>query len=111
MDIIFGSKRLAKDCSDARAMRRRWGARQADKLRQRLDDLLAAPTLETMRGLPGRCHELSADRAGQLSVDLVHPYRLIFEPAEDQRPERSDGGLDWSGVRTIRVIGVEDTHG
>ena len=27
----------------------------------------------------GRCHLLTNDRKGQFAVDLVHPYRLVFE--------------------------------
>ncbi len=61
--------------------------------------------------LPGRCHELTGDRARQLSIDLDHPYRLIFEPVEEPPPLKRDGGLDWSAVLAIRIIGIEDTHG
>jgi proteic killer suppression protein len=53
---------------------------------------------------------LTGDRRGQLSLDLVHPYRLIIEPADDPVPCKADGGLDWSRVTAIRVLGVEDTH-
>jgi len=27
----------------------------------------------------GRCHHLKGDRKNQYAVDLVHPYRLVFE--------------------------------
>ena len=27
----------------------------------------------------GRCHPLTNNRKGQYAVDLVHPYRLVFE--------------------------------
>ena len=27
----------------------------------------------------GRCHPLTNNRKGQYAVDLVHPYRMIFE--------------------------------
>lgn len=61
---------------------------------------------------PGRCHELTAgQRYGQLSLDLDHPYRLIFVPNHDPIPRRSDGGLDWSLVTAVKILGVEDTHG
>ena len=57
-------------------------------------------------------HELTAGkRSGKLSVDLDHPYRLIFIPDNDPVPRRADGELDWSQVTAIKIIGVEDTHG
>ncbi len=67
--------------------------------------------MEELRHLPGRCHELIGNRAGQLSLDLDHPYRLIFEPADEPIPQKDDGGLDWTMVTSVVIIGVEDTHG
>ena len=79
---------------------------------RRLDELRASDCLEHMRYLKqARCHELKGDREGELSVDLEHPYRLIFKPTENPTPRKSDGGLDWGEVKSITVIGVEDTHG
>jgi proteic killer suppression protein len=51
------------------------------------------------------------DHAGQLALDLDHPYRLIFEPADEPIPTKSDGGLDWNQVTAVRIIGVENYHG
>jgi plasmid maintenance system killer protein len=87
------------------------GQAQARKLGARLDDLRAAQSLESLRHLPGRCHELTANRKGQLSIDLVHPTRLVFEPAEEPLPLKEDGGLDWTGVVAIRILDIVDTHG
>ena len=64
-----------------------------------------------MRLLPGRCHELTGDRAGQLALDLDHPYRLIFMPFHDPIPTKADGGLDWTAVTAVVIVGVEDYHG
>ena len=111
LDISFRTKKLRKQCTDAKRMPSAFGPIQARRLRQRLDDLRAAENLEVMRTLPGRCHELKAKRSRQLSMDLEHPYRLIFEPAHDPMPERDDGGLDWSSVTAIRILEVVDTHG
>lgn len=112
MDIIFTSQKFAKIVNDQRSLVREYGDRQAGRIRRRLDELRAADNLEDLRFLPqARCHELTGDRAGQLSVDLVHPYRLIFAPADEPPPVKRDGGLDWSRVTAVLVIGVEDTHG
>ena len=58
-----------------------------------------------------RCHEMSGNRKGQLSLDLKHPYRLLLEPADDPAPRKPDGGLDWEQVTAVRIVEVEDTHG
>lgn len=111
MDILFSSKKFNKECNDNRLLIKKHGARRARKIRTRLDDLRAAANLDMIRPpFPGRCHELKGDRAGQFSLDLNHPYRLIFEPANNPLPRKEDGGLDWKNITAIRILGVEDTH-
>ncbi|MHA1569671.1 MAG: type II toxin-antitoxin system RelE/ParE family toxin [Alphaproteobacteria bacterium] len=110
MDILFRNKSLRKSCTERRHMLKKWGEKRAKIMQRRLDDLAAANSLEIMRTFPGRCHELGGNRAGQLSIDLDGPFRLLFEPANDPLPVKADGGLDWSGVTAVRILGVEDTH-
>lgn len=109
MEISFKKAKLKKQCNDDREAKKQFGTVMAKKLKRRMDDLKAAPTLEEMRNLPGRCHELKGDRDGQLSLDLEGQWRLIFEPAEPYS-SKDDGGLDWKTVLNIKVLGVEDTH-
>ncbi len=110
MDIIFKSKTFEKECNRHSLLVRRRGQHRAKLIRRRLDDLRAAANLLVMRTLPGRCHELKENREGQLSIDLDGPYRLIFRVANDPVPAKSDGGLDWSQVTVIEILGLEDTH-
>ncbi len=112
MDIIISDRKLGKICNQQSKLVKKYGSHQAKLIRRRLDELSAAETLITMRYLPqARCHELTGNRAGQLSVDLVHPERLIFIPAHNPVPSKPDGGLDWSRVTAIEILGIEDTHG
>ncbi|MCC7083667.1 MAG: hypothetical protein IT427_01520 [Pirellulales bacterium] len=92
-------------------MRAVLGLRNSAKLKQRLMELKAASNLADIGSiLAARCHELSQDRKGQLAVDLVHPRRLIFEPAHNPCPKKADGGLDWSQVVAIMICEVVDYH-
>jgi len=110
MDIIFKSKKLEDFCNSHSAMQREYGAKLAKVLRRRLDDLRAAPNLQIMKVLPGRCHELTGARNGQLAVDLEHPKRLVFEPSHETLPVKKDGGLDWAGVTVIKIVEIVDYH-
>ena len=110
MDIIFSSKRLLANCTIKRKRNAKYGADMAKVIGRRLDDLRDAPTLETLRHLPGRLHELHGDREGQLTLDLRGQYRLILVPAHEPAPKTSDGGLDWPQVTAVKIIDVEDTH-
>ena len=114
MEITFSSKKLAKQMNDDKAMVKTYGAQSARKLQKVLTQFRAAPNLGIFAppmSLPHRCHELTGNRKGQLSVDVEHPYRLLFEAADEPLPMREEGGLDWGKVTIIKIKGVEDTHG
>lgn len=59
---------------------------------------------------PARCHQLDGNRKGQFSVDLEHPYRLIFAPNHNPIPELEDGGINLQAVTKIKIIEIVDTH-
>jgi proteic killer suppression protein len=110
MDIVFRTQKLEKLFNSKTNLVRKLGADRANRVQKRLDDLRAAANLEVMQTLPGRCHELTGDQAGQLSLDLDHPYRLLFIPANDPIPRKKDSGLNWSEVTEVEILGIEDTH-
>ena len=111
VDIIFQDRKLEKLCSDQPQLIRKYGMQRARLLIRRLGQFKVANNLEAMRTLPQvRCHELKGDRAGTLAVDLDHPYRLIFEPANDPIPRKPDGGLNWTEITVIRILTVENYH-
>lgn len=114
LDIQFTDRKLGKDINDKKRLLRRFGDQQASLLMRRMAQLSAAPSLATFHppySGPARCHELTGNKKGVLSIDLKHPYRLLIEPTDDPPPTREEGGLDWSAVTAIKIIGIEDTHG
>lgn len=109
MDIAFRREKLRKVCNDARLLAKEYGRDRAAKIQLRLDQFRAARTLADIAALPAaRCHELQGERQGQLAVDLVHAWRLIFTPLE--WIEKETGGLDWSKVEAIVVEEIVDYH-
>jgi len=111
LDILFADKKLEKTCNDHRQLQKVYGEKRARKLHQRLDELRAADVLADISHLPPpRMHQLVGNRERQFSVDLDHPYRLIFSVADNPVPLRDDGGIDLSKVTAILIQGVEDTH-
>lgn len=111
MDILFAGSKLLQLCNSFSLAQRHWGTDNSKLIFRRLDELRAVNVLEEIRKLPqARCHELTGDRSGQLSVSVKHPYRLIFEPANDPIPKKADGGLDWKSVTIIRIMEVVDYH-
>jgi len=112
MDIIFETTKLEKQCNSRKLLDKKYGSRRTTLIRRRLDELRAATSLQEIGYLPqARCHELKGNLAGILSVDLEHPYRLLFRPAHEPIPKKTSGGLDWAMVTAIVILRVEDTHG
>ena len=114
MDISFTNTKLEKELNEGKRLEKVHGSLRAKKIRIRLAELRAAASLYDFwppKSGPGRCHELAqGERKGQLSVDLDHPYRLIFVPHHEPVLYKPDGGLDWKQVTAITILGIEDTH-
>ena len=111
MEISFSNSRLQKLCNAENKLRGQYGKRMTLLIQQRLAELSAAETLADMRCIvAAHCHELKQNFKGFLAVSLEHPDRLVFRPANDPVPLKSDGGLDWVKVTSIEVIGIGDYH-
>ena len=112
MDILFASNKLQKECTEMRKIQKKHGAQRAKLIGLRLDQMADAENLEILKLLPGaRSHALSADRNGQWAVNLDHPYRLIFEPANEPIPLNIGGGLELSQINSVRILEIVDYHG
>lgn len=61
--------------------------------------------------MPGRCHQLTADRQGQFAVHLWGQFRLIFTPNHDPIPLLDGGGPDLEEITRISIKEVVDYHG
>lgn len=111
IDIAWSDRKLQKSCSSDKDGKRAFGPDQWKALKNRIASLEAAPTLADMQNVPGRFHELSADRAGHFSLDLRGSYRLLFQPDHYPVPSLDDGGIDRTRVTKIVITEVADYHG
>lgn len=77
---------------------RAYGENMANKIAQRIQELRSADNLESLVHYSiGRIHPLIGNRDGEYAMDLVHPYRLVFEIIEDK-------------VSIVRILSIEDYH-
>ena len=98
MDITYKNKKIQKVCTDAATAERNYGIKMAAKIQQRIAEISAADTVEILVQFHiGRCHPLTQNRKGQYAMDLIHPYRLIFEKY----------GLQ---VHVVKIIEIVDYH-
>lgn len=113
MDLVIPDKKLKKALENDAERRKRFGSEMAKKLKIRLDSLAAAESLADFwppASGPERCHELKGDKKGKFSVDVKQPYRLLFT-AEPDREAFDDERERWAAIKSIEIVGVEDTHG
>ncbi|MBR5071615.1 MAG: type II toxin-antitoxin system RelE/ParE family toxin [Oscillospiraceae bacterium] len=98
MKIIYKTKKLERICTDAKTAIKVYGREMANKIHQRIDEISAADSIEMMlRFHIGRCHQLSQNRKGQFAVDLIHPYRLVFEKIGEE-------------IQAVQIIEIVDYH-
>ena len=111
MDIAFRTRKLEKDFNRVDALQRTYGERMARVITKRMAVLRAARNLELVPTTPpDRRHQLVGARDEQFAVDLVHPYRLVFEANHEQLPRKDDGGIDTKQVTAITILDVVDYH-
>ena len=80
MEITYKNNKIRKICTDIKVAEKTYGAQRAEKIDMRIGEISAADTVEMMIQFRiGRCHPLTQNRKGQYAMDLVHPYRLVFE--------------------------------
>lgn len=106
MEVLFETRRLSTDLSSHTNRQRRYGDGGAKKIALRLQQMIAAPTLQDLRHMPGHYHELHEDVRGRLAVDVHQTYRVVFRPTQTPPPTRGDGGLDWSQVASITITSI-----
>jgi len=111
IEIVWASRKLERDCLNDRNGVQRFGPERWTLIKRRLESLASAPTLADMRGVPGNCHPLTGDRAGQFAISLTGSYRLVFRPDHEPIPLQADGGIDRQLVTRILIEGVVDYHG
>ena len=110
MEITFDDNKLEKLANNYKKCQKVMGQQRARLYNIRLGDLTKAKTLEDVRNLPGKYHELKENRKGQWACDLDQPYRLIFEPNENPIPMDTGGKYIWFEIKGVEIIGISDYH-
>lgn len=85
MEIRYKNSKIEKICTNIYEAEKKHGKEMAEKIHMRIDQITAALSVEMMIQFRiGRCHTLKGKRRSQYAVDLVHPYRLVFEKIGDE---------------------------
>lgn len=80
MQIRYKNNKLKEVCTNINKAEKKHGTEMAEKIHLRIKQISAATSVEMLLQYRiGRCHLLKGNRKEQYAMDLVHPYRLIFE--------------------------------
>lgn len=102
MELSFEDKAFQKMCRCDKALTSIFGLQVAKMVRQRLDELAAAPTLSDMRNLPGGCRAIRSSDSCKFAVSLIPPKNLMFMVSGNL----ASGVIDWSNIVSIKIVGV-----
>lgn len=98
MQIEFKTRTLEKDCLIAQKTIKKYGKDMAELIHRRLDVLTAVESLDyLLQYRVNGCHQLKGKRKNQYAMDLVQPFRLIFE-------------LNGCELNIIRIIEITNYH-
>ena len=115
MKILISNRKLKRVIEEDAERTKRYGSEMAKKIKLRMDALVAAESLADFwpsKSGPERCHELKGDLTGTFSMDLKHPYRLLFWPVDMPKGlEVADEKQRWQAIKAVEIISIEDTHG
>lgn len=110
MEVLFDDPALQKVFENEKKLIRKFGGRPAKVIGIRMAALEAAANVLELKPLPGKWHELAANKSGTWACSLVEPYRLEFRP-QAPTPETSTGGIDWGLVTTVYIVEVSKHYG
>lgn len=115
MEVTVPNNRLRRDIENDAARKKRFGKEMAQKIALRRAALVAAESLADFwppHSGPERVHELKkGDLFGMFSIDLKHPFRLVFSAADvDRKKTGDDEKKRWESIKSIEIVSVEDTH-
>jgi len=99
MDVEFQQNQNKKLYENHKKLFRKYGKQRAEVIIKRINELEAAKDLNDISLLPQTWfHALMGNYEGCYSVDLKHPYRLIFNPLNG----------DTSDLRTVTKINIRE---
>jgi plasmid maintenance system killer protein len=115
MEVTIPNNRLRRDIENDGARKKRFGKDMAQKIALRRAALVAAECLADFwppYSGPERVHELKkGDLLGMFSMDLKHPFRLLFSaPDVAGKKAGDDEKKRWESIKSIEIVSIEDTH-
>ncbi|MBT5320641.1 MAG: hypothetical protein HOL45_12130 [Chloroflexi bacterium] len=106
VELAFESESLRTVCESSADAESELGADVAEALQRRLADLRAATVASDLVAGEPRIDDQSI-----IVFKLGDRYRMILAPNHIETRVDSDGGVEWSRVRRMKVLAIERDDG
>ncbi len=104
--LAFASKLLREVCEDEKKAEQRFGKKVTERLKHRLADLEAAPSVtDIVAGWPRL-----QNPTGQYSLRLVDGFCVEFAANHVKNPLDKNGKVDWKKVHRIQIVQIGKCH-
>ena len=107
MELSFETEDLRRVCEHEAVALEQLGQLASDALRNRLSDLHGADFITDV--LAGRPRHFSMNGVDCIQFDLAERYTLTVSPNHVPRRNTPDDQTDWSRVRRIKIVSVEQS--
>ena len=107
MELSFQTEDLRRMCEHEAVALEQLGQLAAGALKNRLSDLYGADFIADV--LAGRPRQLSSNGVDCIQFDLAERYTLTVSPNHVPPRNKPNGHTDWSRVRRIKIISVEQS--
>lgn len=103
VELAFETKKLRSWCEDGDGTEAHLKPEVAERLQDRLADCKAADSpVDLIAGVP----QLIEGRYPRLKISLGEDYLIIFKINHIKIPLTTEGRIDWSRVRRIKVMSI-----
>ena len=109
MELAFSTRLLRELCENEVRAKRALGARVGGKLKRRLADLRAAASVKDL--VAGRPRELKSAHCAQIVIELCEGYCMVFGANHATVPVFESGGVNWSKVSRVKILGIKNDNG
>lgn len=102
MEFRYAMKKLERQCTVERAMKKAFDMGVVKALKRRINELHSVESFADLFHTTGPWEQLSGDIAGKWSARLAANYRHFVEPIGD--------GQDPTALRIVEVLDIRDYH-
>lgn len=102
MHISFKNTRLRSLCESEELAAKELGQETTNKLKARLNDLIAASSIEELIVGNPRVED------DFILLDLEDNYKMVLGVGHSNKPKTREGKTDWSRVTRIKLLDITD---